>query len=302
MDSTKQNNGSKITIIILAILLAALAFFAYQNFRKNKHSEEALLEEKLQIQTDLDARILELETAISENSSMESELTEAKNNIISFRDSVKDLKTLNYKVIRRYKNKLAVLESSNKKLLQLSDSLKLANTGLSIEIDSAQANIERQIETIERQAFDNDSLSSTNANLTDKVTLGSALKISNVSAYAMRERSNGQLKETDRANKTNAFRTSFKIRENAIADTGSKKAHIIIQNAAGKIIGGVESFTDDSGLDVVFSDVTDVDYNNQDMEVIAVTNVPENSITKGNYIIKVYLENKLLGLTKVSLK
>lgn len=302
MDSTKQNNGSKVTVIILAILLAALAFFAYQNYQKNKHSEEALLEEKLQIQTELDAKILELETAISENSSMEAELTEAKNNIISFRDSVKDLKTLNYKIIRRYKNKLAVLEASNKKLLQISDSLKLANMNLNIEIDSAQANIERQAGTIKKQAFNNDSLSNTNASLTEKVTRGAALKISNVSAYAMRERNNGQLKETDRASKTDAFRTSFKIRENAIADAGSKKAHIVIQNATGKVIGGVESFTDESGLDVVYSDETDVEYTNQDIEVITVTNVPNNSISKGNYTIKVYLEKKLLGLTKVSLK
>lgn len=302
MDNAKQTNGSKVTIIILAVLLAALAFFAYFNFQKNKHSEEALLEEKLQIQADLDTKILELETAISENSSMEVELTEAKNNIIAFRDSVKDIKTLNYKIIRRYKNKLAVLEASNKKLLQISDSLKMANMGLSIEIDSAQANIERQAGTIEKQTFENDSLSNQNSNLSDKVTRGAALKISNVSAIAMRERSNGQLKETNRAGRTDAFRTSFKIRENVIADSGNKKAHIIIQNTAGKVIGGVESFTDITGIDIVYTDITDVEYNNQDLEVIVVTNVPENSITAGSYIIKVYIENKLLGVTKVILK
>ncbi len=302
MESTKQNNGSKITIIILAILLAALAFFAYQNYQKNKNSEEALLEEKLQIQADLDAKIVELEKAISDNTTMEDELTEAKNNIVAFRDSVKDLKTLNYKIIRRYKHKLAVLEASNNKLLKLSDSLKLANFNLSVEVDSAHANIDRQAETIQQQAYKNDSLAAQNNNLADKVSKGAALKISTVKAIAMKERSNGQLKETTRASRTDAFRTSFKIRENAIAEPGLKKAHIVIQNASGKVIGGVESFTDSTGQDVLFTDTTDVDYQNQDIEVIAVTTVPNNSITKGDYYIKVYIEEKLLGTTKVSLK
>ncbi len=302
MDSTKQNNGSKITIIILAILIAALAFFAYQNYQKNKSSEEALLEEKLQIQSELDAKIVELDKAIADNTSMESELTEAKNNIMAFRDSVKDLKTLNYKIIRRYKNKLAVLEATNKKLLHVADSLKTANFELAVEVDSAHANIAKQAEVIQQQTYKNDSLAALNNNLADKVTKGAALKISNVKAIAMKERHNGQLKETTRASRTDAFRTSFTIRENAIAESGTKTAHIVIQDAAGKVIGGVESFTDIDGQEIRFTDTTDVNYENQDMEVIAVSNVPNNSIVKGDYYIKVYLEKKLLGTTKVHLK
>ena len=302
MNTDKQNTGSKITIIILAILLAALAFFAYQNYTKNQDSEEVLLQQKLEIQRDLDAKLIELEDAIAENSSMEAELTIAKNNIISFRDSVQGLKTLNYKIIRRYKNKLAVLEKNNKRLLEVSDSLKLANFSLNIEIDSANVNIERQANTIVRQGQSNDSLSVQNINLSDKVAKGAELIISNISALAMRERSNGQLRETTKASRTDAFRTSFKIRANSLTTPGLKKAHIVIQNSSGKVIRGVESFTDVTGQEVQYTDVTDVEYINQDIEVIAVTDVPENSIENGDYYIKVYLENKLLGTTKVSMK
>ncbi len=302
MNTTKQNTGSKITIIILAILLATLAFFAYQNYMKNQHSEEVLLQQKLEIQKELDLKLIELEDAIAENSTMEAELTIAKNNIMAFRDSVQGLKTLNYKIIRRYKNKLAVLEKNNKRLLKVSDSLKLANFGLNIEIDSANANIERQATEIFNQALSNDSLNTQNIDLSDRIARGATLKISNVSVIAMREKSNGQLKETTRASKTDAFRTSFKIRENTLTEAGSKIAHLVIQDAAGNVIGGVETFTDVTGQDLLFSDVTDVDYNNQDIEVIAVTNVPESSIEKGDYYIKVYLEKKLLGTTKILMK
>ena len=118
----------------------------------------------------------------------------------------------------------------------------------------------------------------------------------------MRERSNGTLKETTRAKRVDAFRVSFKIRENTIAESGLKKAHIVIQNAAGKIINSVGEFTDMTGLDISYSDATDVDYTNRDLEVILVTDIPEKNLEKGDYYIKVYLENKLLGTTKINLK
>ncbi len=297
-----HNNNSKITIIVLALLLAGLAFFAYQNYKNNKISEQNLLEEKLQIQTDLDEKIIELDKAIAENSSMEVELTEAKNNIVVFRDSVKNLKNLNYKVIRRYKNKLAVLEVSNKKLMRLSDSLKIANYNISIERDSAQATVVRQTSTINVQTKVNDSLTLQNIGLNEKVAIGAALQINNVAAIAMKERSGGKLKETSRASRVDAFRVSFKIRENAIAESGLKKAYIVIQNATGKVLSPSGEFTDITGLNITYSDTTEVEYTNRDIEVILVTDISESDLEKGEYYIKVYLENKLLGTSKVSLK
>lgn len=301
-ESEKRMNSSKITIIILAFLLALLAFFAYRNYQINKESEQNLIQEKLQIQSDLDKKIADLDKAIEENSTMEVELTEARDNIITFKDSVTNLKSLNYKIIRRYKNKLAVLEILNKKLLRESDSLIKANYNISIERDSAEATVIRQTSIIDVKTKVNDSLSVQNIDLNEKIALGAILQVSNVAVIAMRERNNGTLKETTRAKRVDAFRVSFKIKENAIAESGLKKAHIVIQNAAGKIINSVGEFTDMTGLDISYSDATDVDYTNRDLEVILVTNIPEKNLEKGDYYIKVYLENKLLGTTKINLK
>lgn len=301
-ETKTENNSSKITIIILAVLLAALAFFAYQNYQKNKESEQILLDEKLEIQSDLDDKIAELDNAIAENSSLEEELVAAKNNIIAFRDSVSNLKTLNYNIIRRYKDKLAVLEASNKKLLYMSDSLKIANYNISIERDSAQAKVQTQAVTIDLQTQKTDSLLVENTDLVEKVTIGAALQISEVATIAMKESSSGKLKETNRASRTDAFRVSFKIRANAIAETGLKKAHIVVQNATGNVLSPIGSFTDDAGVDIAFTEVTDVEYNNDDIEVITLTSVSEKDLAKGDYYVKVYLENKLLGATKIYLK
>ena len=304
MDNTRDNKSksSKITIIILALLLGTLGFFSYQNYMKNEQSEERLLEEKLQIQSDLDSKIIELDNAIAENTSLNTVLSEARDNIISFRDSVKNLKTLNYNVIRRYKNKLETLTNLNRKLIKTTDSLKIVNYKISIERDSAEATIGRQVTTIENQNRKNDSLSSKNTDLNQRINIGSALQVSNVSAIAMKEKRGGKLKETSRARRTDAFRVSFIIRENLLAKNGLKKAHIVIKDSKGSVLSSVDSFIDENGLDTKYTDVTDVEYNNQDIEVITVTTLSEEKLEKGNYYISVYLDKKQLGTSKIYLK
>jgi len=302
MKESSKNNGTKITIIVSTLLLAVLAFFSYQNHIKNKESQSILLEEKLQIQADLDTKIVELNEAIDSNTTMEQELVQARDKIVSFRDSVKNLKTLNFRIIRRYKDKLAILELTNKKLLAISDSLKIANYNISIERDSANATVERQVGTIDTQRQENENLSTQNTDLQKIVNEGSALQVGNVSVIAMKERRNGELKETSRAKRTDAFRISFIVRENSIANSGVRKAHVIIKNAEGDVLSSTETFTDTNGVNLAYSETTDVMYENKDIEVIVVKTITEEKLEKGNYYISIYLENNLLGSTKIYLK
>ena len=302
MQTQEKKSGSKIIIIILLLLLGALGFFTYQNYKKNVASQESLMTEKLEIQADLDAKILELDNAIADNTTMKDELIAAKNDIVMFRDSVRDLTTLKYQVIKRYKKKLAVLEDLNNKLLQESELLKQENYTLTVAVDSAQAEVQRRGTTIERKTYENDSLSSKNTDLTNTISKGAALQVSDVNIMAMKERRNGKLKETSRAKRTEAFRIGFKVRENAIAKSGDKLAHIVIKDVTGKVLGGLESFTNDSGEKINYTDTTVIDYTNTDKEVIIITNIPKKSIEKGTFYVSVYLEKKLLSTGQITLK
>ncbi len=302
MQTQEKKSGSKIIIIILVLLLGALGFFTYQNYKKNAESQESLMTEKLEIQADLDAKILELDNAIADNTTMKDELIAAKNDIVMFRDSVKDLTTLKYQVIKRYKKKLAVLEDLNNKLLQESELLKQENYTLTVAVDSAQAEVQRRGTTIERKTYENDSLSNKNTDLTNTISKGAALQVSDVTIMAMKERRNGELKETSRAKRTNAFRIGFKVRENTIAKSGDKVVHIVIKDATGKVLGGLDSFTSDSGEKVNYSDTTVIDYENTDKDVIIITNIPKKSIGKGTFYVSVYLEKKLLSSGQITLK
>ena len=301
-NSSNKSNSSKITIIILTLLLAVLAYFAYTNYTKNKESETVLLEEKRNIQADLDKKILELDKAIADNTSMESELTVARKNIITFRDSVSNLKNLNSKIIRRYKNKLIALEASNKKLFKTIDSLRIINYNIAVERDSAQAVVERQASTIEVQTQNNQSLSEQNTELSKKISKAATLAIDNVAILAMKERRGGKLKKTSRARRVDAFRVSFKIRKNVIAEAGLKKAHIVIKDASGIVLSSEGTFTNNDGVKIAYTDATDVEYKNEDLDVILVTTLTEEKLEKGDYYLSVFLDKELLGSTSIYLK
>jgi type III secretory pathway component EscV len=302
MKTNSEKNNSKLIIIILSLLLAALSIFTIFNLNKSTNKIDDLTETKLQLQKDLDAKIAELDNAMTNNDSVNFELSETKNKLIQLRDSIIQLKTIDRQSINKLNLRIAELEKVKQKLIKDVDSLKAANVVLGVEIDSAKANIERQSVTIQEKTSENENLSNQNTQLSDKVTKGAALKISNVKAITLKERSSGKLKETDNANKVDAFRISFLIRENAIANSGNRKIYVLIQDATGKTVSSKGSFYDVNGEQHEYTDVTDVNYTNNDLEVITVTDVKSGTLTKGDYNIKVYLEDTYLGSTKVALK
>lgn len=302
METNSEKNNSKLIVTILAVLLGILAIFTIYNVVSSSNKIDDLTETKLKIQQDLDAKIAELDEAMTNNAELDSQLTETRDKLVVLRDSIMQLKTIDRQSINKLNFRIAELEKTKQRLLKDVDSLKVANQMLGVEIDSAHADIQRQAATIEEKTTQNEELTTQNTNLTEKVNKGAALKISNVKAVALKERSSGKLKETEYASRVDAFKVSFVIRENVIADAGTRTANIVIQDASGKVIGIKGNFYDANGQMVEYSDTTDLTYENNDLEVIAITDIKEGTLSKGDYYVKIYLENKYLGSTKVVLK
>jgi predicted nucleic acid-binding Zn-ribbon protein len=301
MNTTSEQKSSRLVIIILSVLLALMAGFTIYNMKTSGDKVDSLTDEKLALQNDLDAKIAELDRAMTSNVEMDAALNQAKNELIALKDSISNMKVVNRKTINWFNAEMKKLEKENKMLLIEADSLKLANEMLNMDLDSAHANIEKQAGMIIRKDSTNQVLSEENTNLSEKVAMGAALNIGNVKSIAMKEKSSGTLKETTRANKVDAFRSSFTIRANPIAEAGKKKVYLVIQDATGKVIAPKGNFYDTDGQMVEYSDMTDVEYLNDDMEVIVVSEVPEKILDKGSHYVKVYVENKYLGTAKVDL-
>lgn len=290
-----KNSQQKTIIWVLAILLVLLGAYTIYNHTSHVEKEENLTSEKASIQNELNDMIAKYDAAIAENTTMTEELKAEREKIIQLRDSVANLTSVNRSMIARYKGRLAELESKNKRLFFLTDSLKEANQFLSLEVVTAK-------KTIEEQTAVNTELTTKNTELTNTVNVGSVLIVNEVFAKAMRKRSSDKLTETNSFNKTDAFRVNFKIAENRIAAKGSRTVYYVIKDPSGKVVSNSGTFMLENGQSVTYSDKTSATYDNKALEVITVINVNRDAMVEGAYTVDVYIDNYYVGTSIVELK
>ena len=295
MEEQKKSSNNKILLGLLLALLVGLGVYTYTSNSKHVEAENFLKEEKQQILGNLTTMEEKYDNAIASNTSMSEELKIERDNIIAFKDSIKNLKGTNWRLIRRYRGKIADLEKTNEKLLFANDSLQLVNNMLIIEKDSITGKL------VEQTIF-NDTLIAQNLDLSKKVEIGGVLKVNSVSTTAMRERSNGKYAETNKAQKTNAFRVGFKVQKNEIAVPGDKQAHIVISTPGGKILNQKGTFVLKSGQEVGYTDLSTVNYENADLDVVMFVDNITQKLDKGIYTVKVYVDGLLVGASNLELK
>ena len=295
MGENQSSNNNKIAIGILIALLLALGVYTFTSHNKHKEAEEFLQEEKEQILGNLTTMEEKYDNAIAQNTTLSEELKVERDKIVAFKDSVQNLKNSNWRLIRRYRGKIAELEKTNERLLFVTDSLKLVNNLLVIEKDSITGKLIEQTSV-------NDTLLAENLDLAKKVEIGGALKVSSVNATAMRLRSNGKYAETNKSSKTDAFRVGFKIDKNEIATPGDKQANITITTPGGKIINQKGTITLKNGNEVGYTDQDVIAYENASKDVVMFVDNISQDLDKGIYTVKVYIDGILVGASNVELK
>lgn len=293
MEENKKSNSKIIMIVLAVLLLGALGYTFYNNSEHKKLTDE-IEEEKVEIEGNLDNMIVKYEEAIAQNTSMSHELSLERDRIIGLRDSIKSLKATNYSLIRRYRKQIAKLEETNRRLFFMTDSLTGVNLLLTTNLDSANVKISRQLAA-------NDTLSIQNLELSEKVAIGSVLKVNSAKILAMRERSNGKLVETSRSRNTDAFRINFTIGKNEISQQGERQVYIQIVDSKGNTVASKGELTFKEAQ-INYSDRTIVNYMNEEVDIISLVEVNRDAINKGLYAVNIYIENKYVGATQIKLK
>ena len=293
MEENKKSN-SKVIVIVLAVLLLGALGYTFYNNTEHKKVTDAIEEEKLEIEGNLDSMIVKYEEAIGQNTSMTNELSLERDRIIALRDSIKGLKATNYSLIRRYRGQIAKLEETNRRLFFMTDSLTGVNQLLTINLDSANVQISSQLAK-------NDTLTLQNLSLSEKVAIGSILKVGTAKVLAMRERNNGKLVETSRAKNTDAFRINFTISKNEISEQGERQVYIQIVNSKGLTVASKGELTFGE-TQIGYSDQTIVNYLGESVDIISLVEVNRDYISSGAYKVYIYIEDKLAGATQFTLK
>ena len=295
MEEQKSSSNKKIIIGILLALLVALGIYTYKSASNFKESEEFLKQEKEQILSSLTDMEGKYDAAIAKNNELSDELLIERDKIVAFRDSVKNLKNANWSLVRRYKNRIAELEKTNERLFFINDSLTIVNNLLVVEKDSITGKL------IEQTQF-NDTLIAQNIDLSRKVEIGGALRVNTVNATGMRLRTNGKYMETNKAQKVEAVRVTFRLEKNEIAELGDKQVYIVIKNPSGTVISEKGTFTAKDGEEIAYTDQTVANYNGAELDVVMFVEKIPQKFVKGFYTVAVYVEGNLVGASRMELK
>lgn len=292
----KSNLWWWIAIAILILGLAAAVIFAFRTQEEHKKVTEAMQEEKNEIAANLDEMVVKYEDAISQNTSLSTELEVERDRVLMLRDSIKGLKRINYSLIKKYRKQIANLQVLNQRLFRKNDSLRSANESLSIDLEQERKRANQHQSRI-------DTLTKRNYELEGKVTVGSVLKVSKFTVTPLKRRSSGKLVNTSRARRVDAFRVSFFVQKNSIADKGKHTVSVQIKNQDGEVLGDKKNpITLSTGDKIVSTSSSEFDYQREETEIILLPNIVKGSVKKGFVDITVYIDGHLAGGTTYKMK
>ena len=295
MAETKNNNGLKVLAGLLGVILLGTIIYTVSLYQDKKKNEAVLTQEKELVVADLESLKSEYDKAIIESNKTNEELVAARDNIAKYIDSVNAMKA-DLATLSRYRRQVGVLKKEREELLRQVDSLKQSNTMIAMQRDSTYAELEKQ-------TVFNDSLIVQNTQLAEAVERGSALNLTQFSVDAVRERSNGTLRSTSRARRTDKLKICFTVADNVIADAGDREFYIEVLDPQGNVMGGTNTKTMEDGPTISYTKNTNFYYENAALDVCDYISNYAGEFQQGNYMVNVYDDSlKLLGTSRFELK
>lgn len=285
-----------VVIGLLLIGLGGLGFYTFTTQKEHQKITKAIEEEKNEIAGNLDDMIAKYEDAISQNTSLSTELEVERDRVLLLRDSIKGLKRVNYNIIKKYRKQISKLQLLNQRLFRKNDSLMAVSETLSLDLAEEKRKVAQHQSRI-------DTLTKRNYELEGKVTVGSVLKVGDFTITPLKQRSSGKLVSTSRARRVDAFRVSFFVKKNIIANKGKRTAYVQVKNKDGEVLGKDKGVTElSTGDKIQYSDKIEFDYNKEDIEVILLPDVVKGNIKKGFVNFTVYIDGALAGGTMHKMK
>ena len=280
-------------IVLLFVVVAVLVFSLIYQKKTMEHQMDLkiqFIEQKNILRDELDDLIDEHDDLLEEYGDLNEQLFQ--------KDSLIQQQIAEIRNLIRTKNDLkeARLKIENLKRIAQNyvkdiDSLYNVTERLSSEKDSV-IKVNKDIN------WKNYKLNKTNIKLSEKVNMGSTLKIKDITVEPFRYRGTGKEVSTRSAAKTQTLRTCFYISANLIAEAGEKEVLLQFVNPENNILCSSDTIISNN---VLFSARTTVDYKNQQLFVCLDWQryVP---LVEGNYIVKIYIDNVFTSETDFKLR
>ncbi len=268
--------------IILAIVLIFIVFMYFDQKHKMVEMETVLTHEKDSLATELRRMVNAYDTLKINNDTLNAGLEKEKTKIIK----LLAVNASNVQLIRQYKNEIKTMRDIMKSYIVQIDSLNSRNKVLVAE----NSEIKQQMTQVRSS---NTELSKVKKELSSKVEIASVIQAKDITAVSL----NKKRKETTRINLLDKLRICFTLRENPLAQPGTKEVYMrVIRPDSLVITSSADNLFDYKGNKIIYSATREVDYMNQDIEMcIFLDNTGDFII--GNYSVELYLDGNIIGRT-----
>jgi len=290
-----QINRKVVVLLIgIVVLLIASLFFQQNKMEKQIQLQVQNIEEKNMLRDELDDLIDEHDDLLDEYGTLNKQLHE-KDSVIQ--DQISEIRNLirTKSDLTEARKKITALKDISKRYLANIDSLLIVNGALTVEKDSV-VKVNKDIN------WKNYKLNKQNEDLSEKVSKGSVLEVSDVEIEAIRYRKKGREVVTKYAKKVQKIRTCFTVAANPISDAKMKTVYMQIINKNGELIQGNElQKTIVANSTVECTSAANFEYNNIEMTHCFEWERVQVLLT-GTYLINLIIEEKIAAQTTLKLK
>jgi hypothetical protein len=205
-------------------------------------------------------------------------------------------KKLSASQLYKFKKENETLRGIMRSYVMQIDSLNTINYGLNKDLEDKTTKLNET-------STERDEYKKAVEEKTEQIKKGSKLKAYNFVSEALRMKLNKTTEATDRAKKTVQIRSSFTISENSLTSPGKKSVYLQITGPNGGTLQSSSNNTvDTESGSVLYSDKKEIDYQNQSVDLTIYYNLQGEALTKGNYKVKIFCEENLIGTDSFTLK
>jgi prefoldin subunit 5 len=314
----ESNNSSNSIIkagLVLALAIAAIFGYLYFNEKQENSQNNVSITEKTNellrtntkldsISAQLDAKIAEIAALggqIEELEALKAELQKDKRNLMSsknfdvkaYQSKIKDYEALLLEKdveIAKLREENAVLNNQNQVLNSENNGLKTTNSDLRTAKEALADSVYKT--TVE------------NRELSEKVTLASALRPMNYAVSAINSRGKERAGEEFKARRVDRVKISFKLAENPLTKKENKTIYMRMIDPTGNVVSdmatgsGAFSF---GGKETIYTAKQTILYSNSGQTIEYIYNRGAN-YEKGAYKIELYADGFRIGQTSFNIK
>ncbi len=284
----KNDITTKVLIGLVAVMLVAVIVLGYLLYKTSKEKEVITItntettEERDKIKEEFSNLLDEYEGLESSNDSLNAEINERKQEIVTLIDELNKTKNWASGMKQKYEKELGTLRSIMKHYVYQIDSLNTLNMQLTAENEMVKTENTRY-------KNENDELADKNTELLTTIEDASIVNASHIEVIFL----NGRDKETSRSSKIEKIKISFLLTANKLATAGEKAIYMRIKRPDGLVISSGKTFT---AMDetLAYTDSRTITYENQDLDVAIYHKVTE-TLVKGKYEVTLYMDGNLIG-------